>query len=149
MTYVFLLFVQLCGVMLFIWQELPEFQQVLDNPGVQLQKDAYSDFWVLGIFCLMQTAFWIRVVRVPIPPRSASLFLSHCFLFLGRLSFIFGSSLFAVVAFRHLPEMGAGFSIPLAALRGTLLIGCLFALFCTSLELERLGHAFEATDGKR
>jgi hypothetical protein len=24
-----------------------------------------------------------------------------------------------------------------------ILIGCLFALFCTSLEVERLGHAFE------
>jgi hypothetical protein len=25
-----------------------------------------------------------------------------------------------------------------------ILIGCLFALFCTSLEVERLGHAFES-----
>jgi hypothetical protein len=31
----------------------------------------------------------------------------------------------------------------LAARRGVLLIACLFALFCASLEVERLGHALE------
>jgi hypothetical protein len=29
------------------------------------------------------------------------------------------------------------------AKRGVTFVGCLFALFCTSLEVERLGQAFE------
>jgi hypothetical protein len=29
------------------------------------------------------------------------------------------------------------------ARRGLLFVGCLFALFCTSLEVERLGRAFD------
>jgi hypothetical protein len=87
---------------LFIGQELPDFNQVLNSPGVQLPKDAYSDLLMVGVFCAMQTAFWIRMVGFSIPFRSVNLFLSHIFLFLGRLSFIFGSSLFAVVVFRHL-----------------------------------------------
>jgi hypothetical protein len=148
MTYVFLLAVQLCEAILFIWQELPDFNQVLNNPGVQLPKDAYSDLLMVGVFCAMQTAFWIRMVRIPIPFRSVNLFLCHIFLFLGRLSFIFGSSFFAVVVFRHLPELGPGIRIPLATLRGMLLVACLFALFCTSLELERLGHALESNGSK-
>jgi hypothetical protein len=33
--------------------------------------------------------------------------------------------------------------ILLTTRRGVVLMGCLFALFCTSLEVERLGQAFE------
>ena len=56
---------------------------------------------------------------------------------------IFGSALFSIVVFRHLPELGRDTDILLAARRGVILVGCLFALFCTSLEAERLGQAFE------
>jgi hypothetical protein len=65
------------------------------------------------------------------------------FLFLGRLSFIFGSALFSVVVFRHLPELGRDTDFLLLARRGTIFVGCLFAPFCISLEVERLGQAFE------
>jgi hypothetical protein len=67
--------------------------------------------------------------------------LSHLLLFLGRLGFIFGGSLFAVVFFRHLPELDQSIDTLLMARRGLLLLGSLFALFCFTLELERLGHA--------
>jgi hypothetical protein len=39
MTYLFLLAIQQCGAIFFVWQELPEFKQVVTNPGVQLPKD--------------------------------------------------------------------------------------------------------------
>jgi hypothetical protein len=65
------------------------------------------------------------------------------FLFLGRLSFIFGGALFSVVVFRHLPELGRDTDAVLMVQRGVILVGCLFALFCTSLEVERFGQAFE------
>lgn len=144
MTYVLLLVVQLCGMIVFIWQELPAFNQVLNNPGVPLYRDIFSDdLSMVGVLCIMQAAFWLRVTRVPIPSRSENIFLSHIFLFLGRLSFIFGSSLFAVLIFRHLPELDPAIRTSATTLRGLLVLACLFALFCTSLELERLGHAFE------
>jgi hypothetical protein len=84
------------------------------------------------------------VRRVPIPFWRPQVFLNHVFLFLGRLSFIFGSALFGIVVFRHLPELDRGIDLLLMIKRGMILIGCLFALFCTSLEVERLGHAFES-----
>jgi hypothetical protein len=65
------------------------------------------------------------------------------FLFLGRLSFIFGSALFSVVVFRHLPELGPETNILSTVQRGIIFVACLFALFCTSLEVQRLGQAFE------
>jgi hypothetical protein len=63
-------------------------------------------------------------------------------LFLGRLNFIFGSALFSIVIFRHVPELGPDADLLLMVRRGTVLIISLFALFCFTLELERLDMAF-------
>ena len=141
--YLLLLATQIAGAIIFVWQELPEFEQLLRNPGEQLPKDIHSDFIIIGVFCVMQVSFWYRLLYLPIPFRRSNLFLNHLFLFLGRLSFIFGSALFSVVVFRHLPELGRDTDFLLMARRGFLFVGCLFALFCTSLEVERLGQAFE------
>ena len=67
--------------------------------------------------------------------------LSHLLVFLGRLGFVFGGLLFAVVFFRHLPELEQGIDYFLMARRGVILVGSLFALFCVTLDLERLGRA--------
>jgi hypothetical protein len=140
----FVLFaIQVFGAIAFVWQELPGFRQVAINPGEQLAADTFADFVTLGILLIMQISFWYRQLHVPIPFRHPNMFLNHVFLFLGRLSFIFGSALFSVVVFRHLPELDQEINLPLAVIRGTILVGCLFALFCTSLEVERLGQAFE------
>jgi hypothetical protein len=142
--YLLLLAIQICGAITFVWQQLPEFEQILLRPGEQLAKDSASDLAIFGIFSAMQISFWCRVLYVPIPFRRSNLFLNHLFLFLGRLSFIFGSALFSVVVFRHLPEMGRDTDTLLMVQRGTIFMGCLFALFCTSLEVERLAQAFDS-----
>jgi hypothetical protein len=142
--YLLLLTIQIVGAISFVWLELPEFRQVAVNPGEQLPKDPTSDLLIAGILVVMQLSFWIRLLRIPIPFRRSNVVLNHVFLFLGRLSFIFGSALFSVVVFRHLPELGRETDIGLVALRGIMFVGCLFALFCTSLEVERLGQAFES-----
>jgi hypothetical protein len=54
---------------------------------------------------MMQIAYWYRLRCVPLPSQRSNLIVSHLFLFLGRLAFIFGGSLFGVVFFRHLPEI--------------------------------------------
>ena len=141
--YLLLLAIQVLGAIAFVWQELPEFRQVLTNPGEQLAKDASSDLTTAGILLVMQVSFWVRLLRIPIPFRRSNVFLNHLFLFFGRLSFIFGSALFSVVVFRHVPELGRDTDFLLMARRGFLFVGCLFALFCTSLEVERLAQAFE------
>jgi hypothetical protein len=143
-VYWLLLAIQIFGAISFVWQELPEFGQIVVNPGEQLPKNTKSDLIVAGIFFVMQISFWIRVRSVPIPFRRPNMFLSYVFLFLGRLSFIFGSALFSVVVFRHVPELGRQADMLLVVLRGVIFVGCLFALFCTSLEVERLGQAFES-----
>ena len=59
---------------------------------------------------------------------------------------IFWWALFAVVFFRHLPALDNDADVALMAVRGLLLGGVLFALFCLTLEVERLGHALEGND---
>jgi hypothetical protein len=141
-----LLALQIFGAIIFICQELPDFRQVARNPGKQLPEDIYSDLFTVGVFSTMQISFWCRQLFVPIPLRRPNVFLNLLFLFFGRLVFIFGSALFSVVVFRHLPELGSETDIILAIQRGILLVGCLFALFCTTLEVERLGLAFAASE---
>ena len=142
-VYLLLLATQIAGALIFVWLELPEFEQLLHNPGEQLPKDIRSDLVIAGILCVMQISFWYRVLHVPIPFRRSNLFLNHLFLFFGRLSFVFGGALFAVVVFRHIPKMGQDADLLQATERGMIFVGSLFALFCTSLEVERLAQAFE------
>src|SRR4051812_23013645 len=121
--YLLLLAIQLCGAITFVWRELPEFRQVLTNPGEQLAREASSDLMTAGILFVMQVSFWVRLLRIPIPVRRSNIFLKHVFLFLGRLSFIFGSALFSVVVFRHLPELGSDTDLLLMGRRGLIFVG--------------------------
>ncbi|WP_249165880.1 hypothetical protein [Bradyrhizobium sp. AUGA SZCCT0431] len=112
--YLLLLAIQILGTITFIWQALPEFRQVAINPGEQLPRDGWSDLISFSLLCVMQIAFWCRVRWVPIPFRRPNLILNHVFLFLGKLGFIFGSALFGIAVFRHLPELDRGIDILLA-----------------------------------
>jgi hypothetical protein len=134
--------IQICGTITFVWRELPEVRQVLTNPGEQLAREASSDLMTAGIL-FMQGPFWVRLLRIPIPVRRSNIFLKHVFLFLGRLSFIFGSALFSCRRFQASSGTGPRYRRPSDGRRGLIFVGCLFALFCTSLEVERLGQAFE------
>jgi hypothetical protein len=140
--YLFVLAIQICGAIFFVWQQLPSFTRVLLNPGEQLAYDTYSDLLTVGVLSVMQISYWYRLLRIPVPFQRSNVILHHVFLFLGRLSFIFGSALFSVVVFRHLPELDREADIFLMLLRGIMLVGALFTLFCASLEVERLGQAF-------
>jgi hypothetical protein len=140
-TYLLLFAVQMFGSDFFVWQDLPAFRQLVLSPGEQPASTPYDGNTVLAVLFAMQTAYWYRLLRVAIPFRDQSLVLSHLFLFLGRLNFIFGSALFSIVLFRHVPELGPDVDILLMARRGVVLVISLFALFCFTLELERLGVA--------
>ena len=140
-AYLLLLAVQIAGAFLIIWKELPDLRQLALRPGRQLPYIPYDDFAAIGAAVAMQAAYWYRVRSIPIPFQGSSLLLSHLLFFLGRLSFIFGGWLFAVVFFRHLPAIEQGVDNLLMARRALTLVGSLFALFCVTLELERLGRA--------
>jgi hypothetical protein len=140
-TYLVLFAVQMLGAGFVVWDALPAFQQLVLNPGQQVVSTRYDGLSIIAVMCAMQFAYWYRYLRVVIPFWGPNRFLSHVFLFIGRLSFIFGSALFSTVLFRHLPELGSDVDIILFGRRAIVFIVSLFALFCFSLELERLGAA--------
>jgi hypothetical protein len=142
MIYLVLVAIQVLGVILFVWQELPAFTHVVLYPGLQLSTEAHSDLTAGIVLSVMQIAYWYRYLSIPAPTQRANAFLSHLFLFIGRLSFVFGSALFSVVLFRHVPELTREADILLTVRRGLILVASLFALFCASLEVERVGIAF-------
>ena len=109
-------------------------------PGEQLPFERSDNLAAPIMIIAMQVAYWYRLRCVPLPPQRSNPILSHLFLFLGRLAFIFGGSLFGVVFFRHLPEINQGADLWLMFRRGLQLLASLFALFCVTLELERLGR---------
>jgi hypothetical protein len=140
--YLLLLLAQIIGAGIIIWNVLPDFRQLVLTPGHQLPDIHYDNIATLGALFVMQVAYWYRLRRLPIPFQGSSLILNHLLLFLGRLSFIFGGTLFSLVFFRHLPALDHGTDLFVMSQRGLLLSVAMFALFCFSLELERLGHAF-------
>lgn len=140
-VYLVLLVVQLTGALFIILDGLPEFRHLIIHPGEQLPFERSDNLARPVIIIAMQVAYWYRLRRVPLPPPRSNPILSYLFLFLGRLAFIFGGSLFGVVFFRHLPEINQGADLWLMFRRGLQLVVSLFALFCVTLELERLGRA--------
>jgi hypothetical protein len=141
-VYVLVLTVQIIAAVFFIWSELPSFRQLVLNPGNQIPDSPLDDLATAVILLVMQGAHWYRQLCIPIPFHGSNIILHHLLLFMDRLSFIFGASAFSVIFFRHLPELGPGVNITLLARRSVLTIVSLFALFCFTLELERLGNAF-------
>ena len=140
-VYLLLLTVQLIGALFIVLNGLPEFRHLVAHPGEQLPYTPYHNPATIVMVTAMQAAYWYRLRCVPIPSRGSNKILSHLLLFLGRLTFIFGGSLFAVVFFRHLPEIDQAADTWLMSRRGLQLVASLFALFCVTLELERLGRA--------
>lgn len=147
--FLFLLAIQTAGAIFFISRKLPDFKQLALYPGEQLPYMRSDDVAAIGALLAMQATYWYRLTRVPIPFQRSNTILSHLLLFLGRLSFIFGGSLFAVVFFRHFPELDQNADSLLMARRGLFLGVSLFALFCFALELERLGNALGSYQSRR
>jgi len=141
-TYAVVLAFQVIAAIVFVWSELPAFRQLAINPGRQITETPLDDIETVVALLAMQSAYWYRQVRIPTPSFASNMVLNPVLLFISRLCFIFGAAVFSLVVFRHLPELGSDFDLLMTARRGLLLTVSLFALFCVSLELERLGNAF-------
>jgi hypothetical protein len=66
-AHLLLLSVQIAGVFLIIWKELPDLRQLALSPSRQLQYIRYDDFATIGAVVAMQAAYWYRLRCIPIP----------------------------------------------------------------------------------
>lgn len=121
----------------------PVFQQIITHLG-ERQTLVYTQH-VATIVCtmLLHTCYWTRLRWVPIVVPFRNLLVSHICAFASRVSFFFGGALFSALFFRHLPELEDLPSVMQIAFSTGEVIMILFALFCYSLELDRLARALE------
>jgi hypothetical protein len=143
-TYVLLFAMQTLAILIVILNVIPIYDALISSVGVQLRRLPESPLFLMASVVLFHCAYWFRLLRVPLVINYRSLILSHLVLFVGRLSFIFGTTFFAVIVFRHLPAM---VSIPepgILAARIVWTLFILFSLYCYATELERIGAALRS-----
>jgi hypothetical protein len=88
----------------------------------------------------MQLGYWVSFQRRPPLPGLVQPVLGHVILCLARFGFVFASAVFGFVFLIPRP----GFSLPLS--RYVVTIAALFAVYCYTLELERLGRALVGSE---
>ena len=88
----------------------------------------------------MQAGYWIRHRLHVVPPRLRNALLGYILLFAGRMAFVLATSIFGFVFITGSP----GLHIPLS--RYVVIMIGLFALFCYTQELDRLGKALIGPD---
>ncbi|WP_162261823.1 hypothetical protein [Bosea sp. Root381] len=117
------------------------FRILIENIGTPNASAPMTVLQILAAAALGQACYWYRLRKVPIPTGYRNIVLGHLLAFASRLGFIFGGALFSLYFLRHAPMLTLA---PLdIAWRGALLIAVLFALYCYTLELERLGGALQ------
>jgi hypothetical protein len=144
--YALLFALQAIGSVCLLFQCVPIYSRLLDEPGNLHDFDLYTlTVTLLGIG-LIQWAYWYRVFNVALPINTQRVVIGHIILFTSRLGFIVASSLFSVVLFRHMPQIEFAAYWPSFLWRGALLLAVLFSLYCFTTELERLGSAMRGQE---
>lgn len=126
-----------------VWDMFPIFQAVVRNIGRPQPLPGTTVVIAIAATLMMQACYWVRYACVPLTVPVRGAVLGHLVLFASRASFFFAAALFSAFFFRHVPQLDvlppAGQSLVKAL--GMMLL--LFALYCYSLELERIGKAME------
>ncbi len=139
--YAVLFSAQLAAAGFLFWHVFPVFRVIVENPGREVPETVLDHALVIVAVIIAQICYWIRIKHLRIPDVPENAFVEHVLLFLSRVSFIFGSALFSLVVFHHVPSFPELPGIADTLFRSALVAAVLFALFCFALEIENLGRA--------
>jgi hypothetical protein len=128
---------QSTGVLVFMIFGLPLYRQLRQGSDI-LDVDEVRLWAGVAAIGIVQCGYWISRRFSHVPPVGYNPLLGHLIMFVGRLSFVFGSAMFSLAFFIRAPEVGFPFW------RLALLLAVTFSLFCYSLETDRLGRAWAA-----
>jgi hypothetical protein len=126
---------QTIGFAILLWEGVPIYRLISARVDGQHAGAGTLALIAAGIF-LIQGGYWTSVATAQELRVPANIFIGHVIVFLARLSFIFGASFFTLVMYVRFPEL------EVSVWRLTVLVTSLFSIFCYSLELARLGEAF-------
>jgi hypothetical protein len=143
LTYAALLIAQTVAATYLFLTIFPLFQEMVWHLGEAQDIPIWKQAGVVAGAVFLQGCYWTRYCRVTVRAPFHSVFLAHLLLFASRASFFFSGALFTTIFVRHVPELDALPPVEQAGVKIICLMTILFALFCYSLELERLGKAFE------
>lgn len=142
-AYGILLAGQTTAALALFWIVFPIFHQIITHLG-EPQELRYSQ--QIATICsatLLHVCYWTRLKWVGVVAPFHNVFIAHVCSFASRVSFFFGGALFSALFFRHLPELEALPSITRIVFGAIEVVVVLFALFCYSVELDRLAKAIE------
>ena len=122
---------------------LPTFLRMIANLGTPQELSVWTEITIILDAALLQCFYWTRYLWVPVYAPFKNVFAGHIFQFLSRTSFLFGGAMFSTIFFRHIPALGMLPAGGQGFVKVVTLMLMLFALFCYSLELERLGKSIE------
>jgi hypothetical protein len=137
--YLVLLAVQSLCVTVLVVELLPFFWRVVDELGEVQDVSAWDQAVAWLCVVVFQGCYWWRIKHLAVPFATRSQLLAHLFQFVGRLSFIFASTVTSIVFFRHVPLLTLSSVTVASVFRFVLFLAMLFTWFCFALELERLG----------
>ena len=139
--YWILLSAQGAGASILLMNMIPLYRlMALDFPSYR--PDVRPSWAIVGIL-LLQTAYWLRVRLQPPLPRTRSIVLGHVVAFVARIGFVAATAAFTAMFLNRFEALRDMNYPPFRAL-GVLMI--FFALFCWTLELERLARALQASN---
>lgn len=142
-VYVTLLLVQTAAASVLFWMIFPLFQKLVMRSGQPQQLETSVVIGVVTAAIVMQMCYWVRYRHVVVWRPCHSSFVGHILMFASRASFFFGGALFSVIFFRHVPQLEVFPPLGQGIAKALGVMAVLFALFCYSLELERLGKVIE------
>lgn len=144
LTYTLLLLVQTACALVILFYIHAIFRILVEHIGEQQPLPISTLTQVAVAVLLGQICYWTRLYCLPVPQDFRSLPLGHLLAFAARLGAIGGGALASIYFLRHLPELtklGDSFTL---VWRSGLLLAIVFAVYCYTLELERLAAAWQA-----
>jgi hypothetical protein len=139
--YFSLLAVESVGIAIILLNGMPVYHEMMrDVAGYRPQPGVLWLAWV-GII-LVLGAYILRIRLRPPMPRSGHAIAGHVVFFVGRMSFVAATSAYSLIFINHFGELH------LLPYRMMVILLELFAMFCWTLELERLAKALMGTAGE-
>lgn len=139
--YFSLLSIQTTGVAILLANIVPLYR-LMALDFAHYKPDA-KPWWAMGIL-LAQAAYWSRV-RLQLPlPRAGHMVLGHMIHFVARISFVSVTASFTVMFLTRFPDLR---NLNYSPLRAAIILTMFFAMFCWTLELERLAKALHGPEG--
>lgn len=144
LAYTLLLIVQTACALVILFHIHTAFRVLVAHIGEQQTLPTGILAQICMAALLGQICYWTRLYRVPLPQGFRSLPLGHLLAFAARLGAIVGGALASIYFLRHLPELTSIADSFTLAWRSVLLLAVVFAIYCYTLELERLAAAWQA-----